>query len=392
MRYRQCNSPCFRKSIFSIKTHSTYPHHQIQVALLTVLQTQKATQLSESLKTVYLFTKNDFLTFAVPTALFATFGALSGPILTTNSSPNALSILLRLPLALLIVWANLLVFDISNQRHPSAVEEDAINKPHRPLPSGRISIDASRRLLLAGVPLVLALSWALGCWEETLLLYCFTWMYNDLGGCDENCVLRNLLIAIGYGLYSSAALRVMTGSEYAVNGMGFAWVGVITFVMFVTQHICDIKDMEGDKARGRHSIPIVLGDEKARWSVAVPIVVCSVLCPLFFRLSALSYISTLSVGLVVASRTLLYRDLKSDKLTWKLWAFWTVWLFALPLVKDPGCFIALYETARNVVCPGEDCAGSLNLVAVSGVALVVEGRRLYGQCVVNGTVPQVERI
>jgi hypothetical protein len=220
-------------------------------------------------------------------------------------------------------------------------------------------------------------------------------MYNDLGGCDEDCVVRNLLIAIGYGLYSSAALKVTTGALHSVNTKGFAWIGVITFIMFVTQHICDLKDQEGDKVRGRRSIPIVLGDELARWSVTVPIVVCSILGPLFFGLGALSYISTFSIGLLVASRTLVYRDLKSDKLTWKLWAFWTVWLFALPLVKDPGCLIAVYDAAKHVVCPGDDCTGGLNLVAVSSVALVVEGRRLYGQCVggemVNGTFGQVDR-
>jgi len=209
-------------------------------------------------------------------------------------------------------------------------------------------------------------------------------MYNDLKGCDEDCIIRNLLIAIGYGLYSSAALRVATGSAHTINSKGFAWIGMITLVMFITQHICDLKDQEGDKLRGRRSIPIVLGDELARWSVAVPIMICSIICPFFFGLGVMSYVSTLSIGFLVAFRTVRYRDLKADKVTWKLWAFWTVWLFGLPLARDPGCLVEAYKAARSLVCSGEDCSGSLNLVAVSGMALLVESRRLYGHFAGSG--------
>ncbi|KAF2121533.1 UbiA prenyltransferase family [Lophiotrema nucula] len=290
---------------------------------------------------------NDFLTFAIPTALFAAFGALSGPVLTTNPSPELVATLLRLPSALLVVWAKLLIFDISNQRSPSAVEEDKINKPHRPLPSGRISMETTRRLLLSGIPLVLLLSWAYGCWQETLLLFTAIWMYNDLQGCDEQWYLRNLFIAVGYGLYSSAALRVMTGPEHTINEKGMQWIGIITLVMFITQHICDIKDAEGDKARGRKSAPIVLGDALVRWSVAIPIIACSIGCPLFFSLGPLSYLSTISMGLLVAGRTLAYRDLKADKLTWKLWALWTCCLFTLPLLRNPDVFVKAWQSLAS---------------------------------------------
>jgi 4-hydroxybenzoate polyprenyltransferase len=252
-----------------------------------------------------------------------------------------------MPLALAVVWVNLLIFDISNQRSPVAVEEDKINKPHRPLPSGRVTCKGARRLLLVLLPVALAFGWVMGVWEESLLLAAATWLYNDLGGSDENWILRNLLIAIGYGLYSSAALRVMVGSAHQLTTMGVHWVLLITLVMFTTQHICDIKDAEGDRIRGRRSAPIVLGDGWVRWSVAVPVVVSSISCPLFFGLGLPAYLFTLAMGGFVAFRTLAYRDLKSDKLTWKLWALWTCSLFALPLVKNPFASLEL-ELAREL--------------------------------------------
>ncbi|KAJ4296869.1 hypothetical protein N0V90_006917 [Kalmusia sp. IMI 367209] len=220
----------------------------IPPALITMSKT--AATVPSFIQTLYLFTANDFATFALPTTLFATFAALSGSPLTNNPSPSLLPTLARTPLALALIWTNLLIFNISNQRSPLAIEEDRINKPHRPLPSGRLTSDDARRTLLFATPLVLLLGWAFNVWIETLLLIAFTWAYNDLGGSDEHWVLRNLLIAIGYGLYSCAALRVVAGTSHALTQSGINWVGVVTGVMFVTQHICDIKDAEGDRLRG----------------------------------------------------------------------------------------------------------------------------------------------
>jgi 4-hydroxybenzoate polyprenyltransferase len=330
------------------------------------------------LKTLYLFTASDFLTFAIPTILFGLFGALSGPILTTNPSPSVVSALIRIPCALLLIWTNLLIFNISNQRTPSAVEEDALNKPHRPIPSGRISIDSARRVNLVLVPVVLALSWLSGVGTHTLILLAFQWMYNDLQGCDEGVLLRNSLIAGGYGMYSYIGLEILLGSEHSLNSKGYAWLAVVTLVMLATQHICDIKDAPGDALRGRRSAPIVLGDALCRWSVALPILFCSIACPAFFALGPLSYTFTIAFGAVVAGRTLFMRSLSADKLTWKLWALWTCSLFVLPLVARFGDAAVvdariLWEVLVNYACAGQDCAEKLNVLAAAGVAMAVKG-------------------
>ncbi|KAJ4379681.1 hypothetical protein N0V86_004863 [Didymella sp. IMI 355093] len=339
------------------------------------------------LKTLYLFTASDFPTFAIPTILFGLFGALSGPVLTTNASPSFLLTISHIPSAVLLIWTNLLIFNISNQRTPSAVAEDALNKPSRPIPSGRITIDQARQLNLLLVPAILALSWLTRVWHTTLLLLAMQWMYNDLRGCDESVVLRNLLIAVGYGLYSAIALSILCGAGAVITRDGYAWIAVVALVMFSTQHICDIKDAAGDRLRGRRSAPIVLGDAVCRWSVALPIIVWSALCPAFFRLDALPYVFTLSLGALVAGRTLFLRDLKADKATWKLWAAWTCSLFVLPLIAslEVGLVDAgmLWEVIMHYACPGHDCAEKLNVLAVSGVALAVKGSSMVGRLAVD---------
>lgn len=389
------HATCYLKSVPSKLERLTTTKQQKQSP--APLLTQKIASLFEAtyhtatfFKTLYLFTSSDLSTFAIPTLLFGLFTTLSGALLTSNPSPTLFPTLLRTPLALLLIWTNLLIFNISNQRTPSAVEEDRLNKPHRPIPAGRITIDAARRVNLALVPVLLALSWATGVWHETLVLLAMQWMYNDLRGCDESLVLRNGLIAVGYGLYSAIAVGIMVGPGHGLTGKGWQWVGMIALVMLGTQHICDIKDAEGDRTRGRRSAPIVLGDGMCRWSVAVPIMGFSVLCPAFFGLGALSYAGTVGSGGVVAGRTLFMRELKADKMTWKLWALWTCSLFVLPVAARMGDAVfngsVVWEVLLHYTCPGHDCVKKLNVLAVGGVALAVKGSSLIG-----GTGVDVER-
>ena len=64
-------------------------------------------------------TESDFLTIFLPNTAFGILGALSGPILTTNPSPDPRTILLRIPFVLAWNWLNLLIFDLANQRTPA---------------------------------------------------------------------------------------------------------------------------------------------------------------------------------------------------------------------------------------------------------------------------------
>ncbi|KAF2123716.1 hypothetical protein P153DRAFT_426922 [Dothidotthia symphoricarpi CBS 119687] len=299
------------------------------------------THVTQFLRTLYLFTANDILTFIFPTTLFSLCGALSGPVLSTNASPSVLPIVLRIPGAVCVLWINLLIFTMSNQRHPAAIREDQLDKPYRPIPSGRISSGATQNLLLILVPIVAGCGWYMGVWQETLMLFTAQWMYNDLRGSDAHFLVRNLLNSIGYGLYSAIALRIMIGAEYVLKIEAYEWIGMIMLVMFFTQYICDIKDIEGDRSTGRKTVPIVLGDQVCRWAIAIPVVGFSVACPTSFHLGVSSYIATVGFGFLVALRTLVSRHPEADKSTWKLWALWTCSLFVLPLTVGKEVYLPI---------------------------------------------------
>ena len=298
-------------------------------------------------RTLWLFTVSDHKTFVLPQAAFGILGALSGPLLTTNAKPEFTAILLRIPHVLLWTWLNTLVFTISNQRLPEAVTEDKINKPWRPLPSARISITQARRLLLCAIPSSLVLIYfCLGAVEETVLLYCLTWMYNDCGGAEENFAIRNFIIAAAYALYGNGALRVACGSNTStVICQTYTWHALVSGAIFFTMQMQDLKDQEGDRARQRRTAPLILGDAVSRWTIAIPTLVFSIAGLAFWDLNLFTAAGILPAVMssIVAVRVLVLRSQYADRVTWKLWSYWLMTLYALPLVKSQDTFAGFLD-------------------------------------------------
>ena len=97
------------------------------------------------LYTLLLFTWSDLKTTTFPDS---TFGLLTAIATIDNDvsldSRDAIGAtptraLHRIPLVLIWVWVNQLVFNIGNQQRPESIAEDSINKPWRPMPSKRLS-------------------------------------------------------------------------------------------------------------------------------------------------------------------------------------------------------------------------------------------------------------
>lgn len=260
--------------------------------------------------------------------------ALAGDLLTTNTTPQFAAILFRLPQVILWNWVNLLVFNLANQRLSNSVLEDSVNKPWRPLPSNRISGSEAKRLLLALIPCGLILSIFLGGLRETAAMLILTWMYNDLGGADENYVLRNLIIAGGYICHGSGATIIAAGfMDHELHGEAYTWLGIIGGVIFTTMQVQDIPDMVGDAARGRRTLPLVHGEWVGRCTVAIPVVVWTFVCPAFWQLGYTGYALPVAVGSLVVFRILKMKNVGADEVTYRVWCCWLTTLYILPLCK-----------------------------------------------------------
>lgn len=90
---------------------------------------------------------------------------------------------------------HLLQFCVSNQsKNP---EEDGANKPWRPIPAGRISVEHAQELRWALLPICLLFSAYLGVLVPSIML-ALTFLAHDEWGTHETWLPRNLSNVFGY--------------------------------------------------------------------------------------------------------------------------------------------------------------------------------------------------
>jgi len=117
-----------------------------------------------------------------------------------------------------------------------------------------------------------------------------TWMYNDLEDSD-NILIRNILNSLGYMCYSSGSMVVATGyGQHTLNHRASVWLACIGAVIFTTLQMQDMPDVKGDAARNRRTVPTICGDAVARWSIVVPVVLWSLVLPIFWKLDIIGYL------------------------------------------------------------------------------------------------------
>ncbi len=223
---------------------------------------------------------------------------------------------------------------MNNEHRQADVEEDKKNKPWRPIPAGRLSVEETRSFMLASYVVAILGSAYLGGLPECLALIVQGWIYNELGGANESFLTRNILNATGYMTFAAGAAKVACiHSGTAMQRETYIWFVLLGVVIATTIQFQDLYDQQGDRVRGRRTIPLVLGDGIARVSVGLPVAVWSLLCPAFWRLDTRGFVLPVTLGAVVIFRLFHYRSVSADKTSFKVWNAWVVVLYLLPFVK-----------------------------------------------------------
>ncbi|KAH7196396.1 UbiA prenyltransferase family-domain-containing protein [Fusarium flagelliforme] len=285
-----------------------------------------------AIKVLWAFIKSDIFTFSTPGILFGITGALSNGELFDGPHSHPIDVLSRLPKVILSNVLTIVLFNFANQRSPDSVLEDSINKPWRPIPSGMITPEQTRRAALFVAPIALACNYSLGVGSEGLFMQVLTFYYNDLCGSDE--IVRDGIIAVAYAVVNIMSLKLCIGPENTVSTQGMMWIAIISGIILTTMSVQDLKDQKGDKARDRKTMPLVIGDSRTRIIIACCVPFWSVLCARFWDLEmGLIYYLPLALGAVVTWRVLMKRTAEEDSKTWKLWCAWHTVVYFIPLTK-----------------------------------------------------------
>lgn len=208
------------------------------------------------------------------------------------------------------------------------------------MPSRRLSPQAAQRLMLMLYPVAVLVSLFLGNLQQCFTLILLGYWYNDLHGADASCIIRNFINACGFVCFSSGAMQVAisgggvkgTSSKTALELFGW-WYFTIASIVFTTVHSQDMSDQKGDAARNRKTVPLVIGDASARWTIAVAMALWGCITPWLWGCSMVGYMAPVVLGVIVAMRTLRVRSERGDKITFRLWNLWLVSIYLLPFIK-----------------------------------------------------------
>ncbi|KAI2642036.1 UbiA prenyltransferase family [Xylaria nigripes] len=269
------------------------------------------------------------------------FAAINSSIASQYSLGPALSsteILAAVPRIVLWSWSNLFLFCLNNQKQENSIAEDKVNKYWRPIPSGRMTAAQATRTTYIMHPVCFLICAVMGGFIPYIILTLSELWYHELNGAS-NGILKNIQNGIGLMCFLVGPLEVATQhSVISGNWQLKGWLAFITAVIATTSHTQDFRDMEGDAAVGRRTIPLVYGDTASRIFIAVAAAIWTpAACYLWGRQGISAYIS----AALLVGNLFLNRSKEGDSLSWKLW--WSVWVASLALIPyGPG-------TASNIL-------------------------------------------
>ncbi|KAF2969137.1 hypothetical protein GQX73_g4388 [Xylaria multiplex] len=199
--------------------------------------------------------------------------------------------------------------------------EDEINKPDRPLVTNSMTLRSAKNRYHVSLALWLAYSYALGTllwtflWLATIL--CF-WKYST--GLSDFGPTKDLSNAVGLIAQLMAAWHI-GGSDPIIS---WHWVKVLFIWMYPTIGIQDLRDVPGDRAVGRRTTVILLGDILARIYHSLGLIVFGYIY-IFqwvlasrkdqYTLMTSAAITALSAGVIF--RLFAWRSIESDRKTYR---------------------------------------------------------------------------
>lgn len=207
--------------------------------------------------------------------LMAGFAVFIGAIVASGS-PFAIDVFFGFLVAFIIAGAGFIINDYYD------FDMDSVNRPHRPLPSGRISLRGAYRsaLLLFGIGIFLsvfinvyALTIAV---FNSLLLYLYACWIKKRGGIEKNLTV-SYLVASPF-LFGGAAVGNVTVTLFLVLLAGLANTS--------REIVKDIEDFEGDRLFAT-TLPTRIGFDMSAKLAGVFMLAAVVLSPLPYILGIL---------------------------------------------------------------------------------------------------------
>ncbi len=188
------------------------------------------------------------------------------------------------------------------------VKIDEINKPNRPIPSGRISLENARNYAFALFGIGIALSFVdsylvNSIWPSVIVVPAAVIMYLYARNLKTMPLIGNLTVATLTGFCFVIAGVVIA---CATNSLKILFISIYLglFAMFMTlarEIVKDMEDIEGDKQEGARTFPILYGKKISSIISIILIVVTTLMCPILyiFKIFNLGYMMIMVIPIII---------------------------------------------------------------------------------------------
>ncbi|KAJ7765662.1 UbiA prenyltransferase family-domain-containing protein [Mycena metata] len=290
------------------------------------------TRLFEFLKIIFLFSQSDIVPILGPS--LAVSMVLAGPTNTTTFTRD-------------FIWLelHLLIFEIKNQI--VGLEEDRLSKPNRPIVSGRISPSAAQILyLFVGTLAVLHSVYydlVLCSAIYMVAIYC----YNE-GDMARNWFLKSFLGSLGYACYCWGTIVIFgecpatshsTSTDLppdhgkSLSQTSIIAIAVSGLVHTTTGHAQDFRDRFGDASIGRKTLPILLPQGLARWSLMVLVAAWTAGLTYLWSPPILVALIFSTLCCVSTAKFVLNHSVEADRNSYFWYNLWLITAHLLPIFK-----------------------------------------------------------
>ncbi|KAF4219385.1 hypothetical protein CNMCM8980_003114 [Aspergillus fumigatiaffinis] len=266
------------------------------------------------LKTLYLFGKSDIPAAALPSMAVA----------LVLAAPCGFHLIIK---GFLWNQLHLLTFQVKNQI--DGIEEDGIAKPHRPLPSGRIT--PGQATLLYRV--LFLLMWIAAIYTNTIsctFVYSIAIVVYNEGGLAAIPVVKSFIGAVGLGCYCWGTTIIFDGGK-ELHGLKAIAVLMIVGIFATTGHAQDFRDRTADTTRGRKTIPLLLSQPVARWSLAMMTVAWTIGLIALWKPPAIVTLAYVAASMRCFGGFLSSYDEKDDYISYCWYGFWLLGSNILPI-------------------------------------------------------------
>jgi geranylgeranylglycerol-phosphate geranylgeranyltransferase len=173
---------------------------------------------------------------------------------------------------------------------------DAINRPERPIPSGRIALKTAGIYSLVLFVLAITTGFIIGLLPGIIVLSSSILMVYYAYDLKSRCLIGNMSISFLTGL------SFVFGGVVVGELMISIYLGFFAFLMTMAREIVkDMEDMEGDAAEGATTLPIVYGKRVSAYFAAFFMIFASISSPILYFLGIfnLIYLIILLISIVL---------------------------------------------------------------------------------------------